>query len=115
MARFALADAGFCFGRGGVVILARVVGTAVSTVKHPIYGGTTVLVLEPVRLSEQGGTHRDKSFLAVDSVQAGVGDLVLAAREGNAARQVLGTKEDPFHAVILGIVDDIHLMDGKHA
>jgi microcompartment protein CcmK/EutM len=40
-------------------------------------------------------------------VQAGDGDLVLAAREGNAARQVLGTSVDPFHAVILGIVDQI--------
>ena len=47
-------------------------------------------------------------FLAIDSVQAGPGDLVLAAREGNTARQILGRDEDPLHAVILGIVDEVH-------
>jgi len=52
-------------------------------------------------------TPNGRVFLAVDSVQAGVGDLVLAAREGNTARQILGRDEDPLHAVILGIVDAV--------
>jgi microcompartment protein CcmK/EutM len=47
------------------------------------------------------------SFLAVDSVQAGVGDQVLVAREGNAARQVLDAGNAPIHSVILAIVDEI--------
>jgi microcompartment protein CcmK/EutM len=54
-----------------------------------------------------GVTKRLRAFLAVDSVQAGEGDLVVVAREGNAARQVLGTDRDPFHAVVLGIVDEV--------
>jgi microcompartment protein CcmK/EutM len=87
------------------MILSRVLGNVVSSIQHPVYEGTKVLILQPVEAD--GKTPLGKSFLAVDSVQAGEGDLVLAAREGNAARQVLGTSKDPFHAVILGIVDDI--------
>ncbi len=88
------------------MILCRVTGNAVSTIKHPVYVGQTVLTCQPVKAD--GVTRRGTAFLAVDSVQAGEGDLVVVAREGNAARQVLGTSKDPFHAVILGIVDDIH-------
>jgi len=89
------------------VILCRVIGTSVSTVQHPVYVGRKILVVQPVR--PDGQTKRLRSFLAVDSVQAGEGDLVVVAREGNAARQGLGTKDDPFHSVILGIVDDIEM------
>jgi microcompartment protein CcmK/EutM len=87
------------------VILCRVVGNAVSTIQHPVYVGHTVLVVEPVKAD--GITGLASSFLAVDSVQAGVGDLVLCAREGNTARQILGSDQDPFHAVVLAIVDAI--------
>jgi len=92
------------------VILARVVGNAVATVKHPVYVGKTVLIVQPVRMD--GHTARGASFLACDSVQAGVGDLVLCAREGNAARQILGGDDDPFHAVVLAVVDEVDGPDG---
>lgn len=87
------------------MILARVIGNVVSTVKSPCYQGTKVMVCQPVRTDTH--TAHGPVFLAVDSVQAGPGDLVLAAREGNAARQVLGHDEDPFHSVIVGIVDEV--------
>jgi ethanolamine utilization protein EutN len=89
------------------VILSRVLGNVVSTVKHPSYDGRTVLVCQPVE--RDGATALGTAFLAVDSVQAGEGDLVLCAREGNAARQVLGTSADPFHAVVLAVVDRVSL------
>ena len=92
------------------MILARVLGNAVSTVKHPVYIGRTVLVVQPVAVD--GKTATVSSFLAVDSVSAGVGDLVLCAREGNTARQILGTDADPFHAVVLAVVDEVHTADG---
>ena len=92
------------------MILARVLGNVVSTVQHPAYSGRAVLVCQPV--AADGRTRRGYAFLAVDSVRAGEGDLVVVAREGNAARQVLGTDADPFHAVILGIVDAIDCADG---
>lgn len=87
------------------MILCRVLGNSVSSVQHPCYDGTKVMVVQPV--DTDGKTPRGGEFLAVDSVQAGPGDLVLAAREGNTARQILGTDDDPFHAVIVGIVDDV--------
>lgn len=87
------------------MIVARVVGTVNSTVKHPCFEGKTVQVVVPLALD--GKTPQGSAFLAVDSVQAGPGDLVLVAREGNTARQILGSDSDPFHSVILGIVDTI--------
>jgi microcompartment protein CcmK/EutM len=85
------------------MILCRVIGNAVATVKHPCFEGKSVLVCQPVGMD--GRTPKGKSFLSVDSVQAGQGDLVLVAREGNCARQILGRDEDPLHSVILGVVD----------
>ena len=93
------------------MILCRVVGNAVSTVQHPVYSGRTVLVVEPVKAD--GKTWLASSFLAVDAVQAGVGDLVLCAREGNTARQILGTDDDPFLAVVLAIVDAVEHPGGS--
>ena len=89
------------------MILSRVIGNVVSTVKHPVYEGRSVMVCVPVATDTH--TPNGKVFLAIDAVQAGPGDLVLAAREGNTARQILGNDEDPLHAVILGIVDAVNL------
>jgi microcompartment protein CcmK/EutM len=94
------------------MILSRVIGNAVSTIKHPCYIGTSVLVCVPVQ--SDGHTPLGHEFLAVDSVQAGPGDLVLIAREGNAAQQILGQGQ-PFHAVILGVVDEVAMDDGSTA
>lgn len=87
------------------MILCRVLGNSVATVRHACYDGHKVMVVQPVR--SDGATALGASFLAVDSVQSGVGDLVLCAREGNTARQILGNDEDPFHAVVLAVVDTI--------
>ncbi len=48
-----------------------------------------------------------QTFLAFDTVQAGVGDLVLVIDEGNSARTILGDPQAPIRAVVVGIVDDI--------
>jgi microcompartment protein CcmK/EutM len=87
------------------MILCRVVGNSVATVQHEVYRNKTVLVVQPVAVD--GKTPKGSSFLACDSVQAGVGDLVLCAREGNTARQILGKDTDPLHSVVLGIVDAV--------
>jgi microcompartment protein CcmK/EutM len=87
------------------MILCRVIGNSVATVKHPCMEGRSVLIVQPVRTD--GTTPTGRSFLSIDSVQAGVGDLVLCAREGNTARQILGKDTDPLHSVILGIVDTV--------
>ena len=89
------------------MILCRVIGNSVATVMHPCFSGKSVMVVQPVR--PDGKTPLGKSFLSVDAVQAGPGDLVLCAREGNTARQILGNDQDPFHSVILGVVDEVTL------
>lgn len=88
------------------MILCKVIGNAVSTVKHPCYQGKSIMVVKPV--NTDCVTAIGKEFLAIDSVQAGVGDVVMVAREGNTARQILGNSSDPFHSVIVGIVDQVH-------
>ena len=87
------------------MILARILGNEVSSVQHPSFDGQTILVCQPVGFD--GITPQGKVFLAGDAVQAGEGDLVLCSREGNNARQLLGTKQDPFHAVVMAIVDEV--------
>lgn len=92
------------------MILCRVIGNCVSTVQHAAFDGHIVLVCQPVE--PDGHTPVGTEFLACDAVQAGPGDLVLAAREGNTARQILGRDSDPHHAVVLGIVDQVDVGEG---
>jgi microcompartment protein CcmK/EutM len=92
------------------MILCRVIGNVVSTVQAACYDGKKVLLCQPVQ--PDGVTPLGAAFLSVDAVQAGEGDLVVCAREGNAARQVLGTDDDPFHSVVLGVVDEVTLRRG---
>ncbi|HNX97687.1 MAG TPA: EutN/CcmL family microcompartment protein [Candidatus Aminicenantes bacterium] len=88
--------------------LARVIGNVVATQKHPCYRGHKVLIVQPV---DENGTDRGASFLSCDTVNAGPGDLVLVEQEGNSARQLLGTRDDPFHSVIVGVVDRVESVE----
>lgn len=88
------------------MVLAKVIGTVVSTIKHPAYHALTMLVVLPV---DEAGLPAGDSFLAVDNVQAGTGDTVLVLREGNGVRQILGKKNLPIRSIIVGIVDQVNL------
>ena len=83
----------------------RVVGTVVSTVQVPVLDGHRLLVcdLEDVAGNPEGYT------IAVDVVDAGVGDHVLILDEGSSARQILGLDTGAIRAVIVGIVDELSL------
>lgn len=84
--------------------LCKVLGNVVSTVKHPTYRGHKVMIVQPV---DEAGRPTDPSFLAVDRVQAGPGDLVLVMREGNGVRQLLREKALPIRSLIVGVVDAV--------
>lgn len=87
------------------MILGRVKGCVVSTVKHPSYEGKKVLLVEPV---SPDGSPRKGTLVAVDTVGAGEGDIVLVASEGRSATEILGfTSRMPLRSVIIGIVDHI--------
>lgn len=92
--------------------LCRVIGTLVSTAKHPAYVGHKVLYCQPL---DEGGAEVDDALLAVDRVQAGVGDVVIVNQEGNGARQLLGTLDGklPIRSVIVGVVDDVHVPETR--
>jgi microcompartment protein CcmK/EutM len=86
------------------MILGIVMGTVVSTIKCPDYERYKLLVVQPV---DPGGTPRGTSVLAIDAVQAGVGETVLVLDEGGSARTVLETEARTIRTVIVGIVDEI--------
>ena len=86
------------------MFLARVTGEVVATVKHPHLRGQKLLLISP---EPTPGRPQAPSLIAVDSVQAGVGDRVLVADEGNAAAQVLGLPRGPVRTVIVGVVDAV--------
>ena len=85
--------------------IARVVGSAVSTVKEKsLIGHKLLLVREADERSEMTGP----VFVAVDVVGAGAGELVMVT-EGSAARQSGTTSDQPVDAVIMGILDSLEV------
>ena len=84
--------------------LARVVGTVVSTINAPDFDGRTLLVCD---LLDAGGNPATGYMIAVDSVGAGAGEMVLLVDEGNSARQVLAAPGAPIRTVVVGIVDEV--------
>jgi microcompartment protein CcmK/EutM len=93
--------------------LARVVANVVSTEKHAHYRGQKILVVQPV---DADGKPKGRSLLAVDGVQAGIGDLVLVVDEGGSARTVIGDESAvTIRTAICGIVDRVDVQDGRGA
>lgn len=90
------------------MLIARVVGNVVSTIKDDkLIGRKILIVREATTENELVG----KPIAAIDTVDAGVGDLVLIA-QGSSARQTIVTKETPTDAVIMAIIDEL-TVDGK--
>jgi ethanolamine utilization protein EutN len=88
------------------MILAKVVGTIVTTISHRDYKNRRLLVVQPLGLEAE---EPDEDFIALDNSQAGIGDTVLINREGNGARQALKNPEACVISVIVGIVDSTYL------
>lgn len=88
------------------MVLARVIGTVVSTIKHPAFDGLKLYVVQPV---DDKGTAKGATFLAVDTVQSGVGDTVLVMREGNGIRQIFKKEIWPIRSAVVGVVDHVEV------
>jgi len=86
------------------MILAKVVGTVVTTISHPDYKNRRLLVVQPLGMA---GEKPDEDFIAIDNTHAGIGDTVLINREGGGARQVLNNPDACIISVIVGIVDEV--------
>lgn len=92
------------------MILARVTGSVTSTDKDAELAGYKLLVVQPLDLE---GRPEGEEVIAVDRVDAGVGDRVLVSREGNAARQVTGRERVPLQNLVIGVVDRVDRLDGR--
>ena len=90
------------------MLIARVIGTTVSTVKDEKITGQKLLI---VRQTDEKGEPIGKPFVAVETVNAGVGDLVLTAH-GSSARQTTITDKRPVDAVIMAMIDSLEV-DGE--
>ena len=90
------------------MLISRVVGTTVSTIKDEKLVGRKLLIC---RQTDQNGKEIGKPYVAVDTVDAGVGDLVLTAH-GSSARQTNFTDKCPVDAVIMAIIDSLQV-DGE--
>ena len=94
------------------MFLAKVVGNVVATHKNPGFEGMKLLIIQPHIKKDQKLVPSGSSVVAVDSVGAGNGELVMFT-QGSSARLTERTKEAPVDAVIIGIVDTVEL-DGKN-
>jgi microcompartment protein CcmK/EutM len=90
------------------MLIARVVGTTVATIKDEKLMGRKLLI---VLQTDESGKAAGKPFVAIDTVDAGVGDLVLTAA-GSSARQTAITKDSPVDAVIMAVIDSLEV-EGK--
>lgn len=89
------------------MFIARVTGEVVSTHKNERLKGRKLLL---VRRLDLEGRHVDSpEVIAIDVVDAGVGDKVLVVLEGSSARTVLDDPKVPVQAVIVGVVDSVNL------
>lgn len=89
--------------------IGRVAGTVVSTICSPVFEDRKLLLCD--LLTPEGEPAGDYT-IAVDVVDAGVGETVLIIDEGNSARQVVQWENAPIRAVIVGVVDEIALWPG---
>lgn len=91
------------------MFIGRVTGSVVSTQKVESMTGQKLLVVEPLRVNEQDQSDlrpTGRTFVAVDTVGAGEGEVVLCV-QGSSARFTPGTKQLPVDAAIIGIVDRV--------
>jgi len=95
-----------------IMFLAKVEGSVVATKKDPSMNGRKLLLLRPMLVDDKDpakfrpGTN---TIVAVDSVGAGLGEMVLFC-QGSSARLAPNLKEAPVDAVIIGIVDTVDVL-----
>jgi len=87
-----------------IVFIGVVKKPVVSTVKHKAYTGQKLLLvraIDPVTREEYGDT-----YIAIDFVDAGEGDVVLVSQEGDATRMVLGDPAAPVRSFIVAVIEN---------
>src|SRR5277367_653184 len=86
------------------MIIGRVIGEVVATQKHSSHDGRKALLVQPLTLD---GEDRGTAVVALDAVDAGVGDRVLLILEGFSAMTAVGRPESPIDMAVVGVIDQI--------
>jgi ethanolamine utilization protein EutN len=93
------------------MIIARVIGNVVATQKNERYANARVMLCQPLTLA---GAETGATLLALDSVDAGVGDVVLIVQEGwGASTAATGEPGAAIDSAIIGVVDQIDLLPAE--
>ncbi len=90
------------------MIIARVIGNVVASQKDKSHEGKKILLVQQLDLE---GNPVGDPFVALDAVDAGVGDRVLAVQEGFSAMTSVGHTDAPIDAAVIGVIDVIDLME----
>jgi ethanolamine utilization protein EutN len=88
------------------MILGKVVGEIYSTINHAVFDNQKILVVD--KITPHGEATGDY-LIAIDVVDAGVGDTVLMIDEGNSARQIMEAANAPYRSVVVGVVDEVRM------
>ena len=88
------------------MLIARVVGEVVSTQKVASHQGRKALLVQPLNLD---GTDRGDAVVALDAVDAGVGDRVLLTMEGYSAMTSVGRPNSPIDMAVIGVIDTVEI------
>jgi ethanolamine utilization protein EutN len=91
------------------VLIGRVIGDVVATQKAPSHVGRKILVVQPLNLD---GSDRGEAVLALDAVDAGIGERVLLTAEGYSAMTAVGRPNSPIDMAVIGVIDSVDLIEG---
>ena len=97
------------------MFIARITGSLVATQKVESMVGQKLLIVEPLRVNEQDQSDlkpTGRTFVVVDTVGAGEGEIVLCV-QGSSARLTPDTKSLPIDAAVIGIVDQVRVGDSS--
>ena len=85
------------------MLLARIIGTATATVKHPSLAGARLLVGQPLA-ADRAEPDGDPQ-LVIDTLSAAIGDLVMITSDGRMLRDLLGSDTTPARWSTIGLID----------
>ena len=88
------------------MLIGRVIGEVWATQKAPSHEGRKILYVQPLDLD---GREKGAPVLALDAVDAGVGDRVLVATEGFSAMTSVERTNAPISTAVIGVIDTIEL------
>ncbi len=90
------------------MLIGKVIGDVVATQKAPSHEGRKILIVQPLH---HDGTDRGDVVLALDAVDAGVGDRVLVVTEGWSAMTAVEQEHAPIDMAVVGVIDSVTLAE----